>query len=407
MRDISTLRWRADRNRWPRALNHIVDSIAERPMSLAGRLAARRLGTPQPGTPTSVFDDAPQRVLIAPVNYSGQGRAWSAALSHCAGISASNMAVEVPGGFSFDADLIVPPAVYHNDPDWQRRQFAGVAAGATHVLIEAEEPPFGRLLGRDTGRQAAALVERGVDVAFIAHGTDIRLPSRHVARTPWSHYRSPGVYVPRLEHVARENRALLDRMGRPVFVSTPDLLADVDYAIWCPVAVDTERWSAPRADRGERLRVAHAPSVAGLKGTQLIEPALEDLAARGAIDWRLVQGVPSSSMPEVFAHTDVLLDQFLAGSYGVAAVEAMSAGCVVVGHVLDDVRTTVREVTGLELPVVEATPDTVAQVVVELADDPARVDRLRAEGIDFAREVHDGRLSADILIRNWIQRGSD
>lgn len=373
-------------------------------MSLAGRIAARRLGRPRPGTAVSQFDDALLRVLIAPVNYSGQGRAWAAALSRESGISAMNMAVEVPGGFAFAADLLVPVPVYHNDRDWQRRQFEAVAEHATHVLIEAEEPPFGRLLGRDTGRQAEALLARGVDVAFVAHGTDLRLPSRHLERTKWSHYRAPGVYVPRLEQVARENRLLLDRLKRPVFVSTPDLLADApDGAAWCPVVVHLERWERPgRLPHDGPLRVAHAPSVAGLKGTDLVAPAVERLAVEGTIDWRLIQGVPSAGMPALFGDTDVLLDQFMAGSYGVAAVEAMAAGCVVVGHVLPDVRDAVRTATGLDLPIVEADAAELEEVLRGLAADPDRVAELRRAGMGFVRQVHDGRLSAQVLRRGWL-----
>lgn len=376
-------------------------------MSIIGRLAARRYGSFETGTPISVVPDAPHRLLIAPVNYSGQGRAWAGALSREADIEAVNMAIDVPGGFAFDADLVVPTPVYHRDTDWQRRQFEGVASRMTHVLVEAQEPPFGRLLGRDTAAQVEALRGRGVAVAFIAHGTDIRLPSRHVQSTPWSHYRVPGVYVPRLEHVARSNRDMLDRMGLPTFVSTPDLLADVPDALWCPVVVEPERWALlePREIPSGPLRVVHAPSVAHLKGTELVEPIVRSLAASGTISWRLVSGVRSEDMPSVFHQADVLLDQFRAGSYGVGAVEAMAAGCVVVGHVLPEVRAQVRVTSGLDLPIVEATPVTLEDVLVRLSSSPERLIRLRDEGIAFARHVHDGRMSADILA-SWVRSES-
>lgn len=396
--------WRQDRNRWPRALNGAIDWVAAHPMSLFGRIAARRLGSPISGTPTSEWPPVKKRVLIAPVNYSGQAQAWARALSREPETSAVNMSVAVPGGFSFEADLIVPPAVYHNDRDWQQRQFSAVARGATHVLIEAEEPPFGRLMDRDTEKQARALLAGGVNVAFIAHGTDIRLPSRHLERATWSHYRSTGVYLPRLERVARDNRILLDRMARPTFVSTPDLLMDVDYANWVPVVVDVKRWATSRGEIPLRLRVAHAPSVANLKGTHLIAPVLEQLASEGVVHWKLVEHTPSREMPAVFAQTDVVLDQFQAGSYGVAAVEAMAAGCIVIGHVLEDVRLEVRRLTGLELPIIEATPRTLETVLRTLLEDASRIAKIRGDGITFVNAVHDGRMSANVLTREWLGR---
>ena len=377
-------------------------------MSPLGRLAARRLGRPAPhgSVATTSFDDRPIRLLIAPVNYSGQAYAWARALeTDDADISARNMAIEVPGGFDFAADLLVPVGTYHNDADWQQRQL-DAASHATHVLIEAEEPPFGRLLGRSVAAQAQALLDRGVDVAYLAHGTDARLPSRHMREHPISYYDDPAVYLPRAEQVAARNIELLRNSGRMVFVSTPDLLSDLPGAFWCPVTVDPARWAAD--DRRERpagapLRVAHAPSVAAYKGTPLIMPVLERLQAEGLIELDLIQGVPSADMPARFAAADVMLDQFRTGSYGVAACEAMAAGCIVIGEVFDRVRADIFTATGLRLPVLEAVPGTLEDVLRRLAAAPD-LSRERARSVEFVSAVHDGRHSARVLQQHWVSR---
>lgn len=374
-------------------------------MSPIGRLAARRLGRPAPqgSVPATEFADAPLRVLIAPVNYSGQGIAWARALEATnPSVCARNMAVEVPGGFSFEADLQVPVGTYHNDPDWQRRQFEA-AAHATHMVIEAEEPPFGRLFRRSVAAQAEALEARGVRVAHIAHGTDVRLPSRHAETSPWSYYRDPSVYLPRAEQLAARNIALLTESGRPQFVSTPDLLLDLPDAHWCPVVVDPNRWAVERpASRNPGpLRVVHAPSNPVLKGTPLILPTLKRLEAEGVISLRLIQGIPSARMPAVLAEADVLLDQFRLGSYGVAACEAMAAGCLVIGQISEQTRRVVREHGGHELPLVDAAPDTLEATLRSLA--AADLAPRRAEGIAFVRAVHDGALSGSVLFERFVE----
>lgn len=404
---MGTLPDAVNRNGLPRWVNAMIDAIADAPDSLVGRWAAKRMGPPAPpGTvPATSFADAPRRVLIAPVNYSGQGVAWARALERAdPALSARNMAVDVPGGFSFEADLVVPVGTYHNDPEWQQRQFAA-ALGATHVLVEAEEPPFGRLLARSVAAQARALIDGGVDVAFLAHGTDVRLPSRHLARNEWSHYADTSIYVPRAEEIAARNIELLTTSGRPCFVSTPDLLDDLPDAHWCPVVVDPNRWKARRPTREGPLRVAHAPSVGPVKGTALILPTLQALADEGVITLEIVQGRPSAEMPAVFAHADVVIDQMRIGSYGVAACEALAAGCLVVGHVAAHVRERVLTETGRVLPVIEATPATIEQTIRALAvsDD---VDEHRAVGIEFVSEVHDGRAAARTLLENWIIPGA-
>jgi hypothetical protein len=131
-------------------------------------------------------------------------------------------------------------------------------------------------------------------------------------------------------------------------------------------------------------------------------PTLERLEAEGLIELTLIQGVPSGQMPAAFARADVVLDQFRAGSYGVAACEAMAAGCIVVGQVTSQVRDAVRERTGRDLPIIDATPTTLEAVLRELAADPD-LDSRRASMIEFVHSVHDGRLAAEVLIDGWVR----
>lgn len=392
------------RSSFPRWLNRAIDHVADNPDGLLGRLAARSMGTygPEDVPPPTAPPAAARRVYIGPTNYAAQGWSWARSLDASgADVGARNMAVEVPGGFSFAADTEVPVAVYHRSHEWQLRELEAVGA-FTHVLFEAERPLFGRLFSRDVAAEVAALEERGVATGFMCHGTDVRLPSAHVDLTPWSPYHDPGLYLERYENEARRNRALLDRLDRPTFVSTPDLLVDVPYATWCPVVVDPRRWARPQRTPGGPLVVAHVPSHSTIKGTHLIRPALERLHAEGIVDYREISGVPSAQMPDLYGAADVVLDQFRLGSYGVAACEAMAAGRIVVGHVVPQVRDTVLRETGLELPVVEATPDTVEERLRALADDPAYRAEVSAAGVGFVDRVHDGRRSASILLEKWV-----
>lgn len=398
------------RNDYPRWLNALIDYVADHPMSIPGRIAALRLGLPRaharPGVSEPGTGDP--RLLIAPVNYSNQSTEWTRAVREALpSASTATMAIDVPGGFAFPSDLIVPVATYHNDRVWQRAQRESVR-GFSHVLVEAEEPLFGRLMQRDFMREIAWLTSAGVDVACIAHGTDIRVPSAHAEREPWSPYADPDLYSRRLERVTRKNIAMLRASGRPLFVSTPDLLLDLPEAIWCPVVVDADRWAAavPEASAADaRLRVIHAPSVSLIKGTQLIEPMLRRLDAEGVIAYREVRGVAAAEMPEVYAGADVVLDQFRLGSYGVAACEAMAAGKLVIGHISEGVRERVREDAGLDLPIVEATPHTLEEVLRGIAQDRAALARARDEGLQFVRRWHSGAESAAVLMRHWLSPG--
>lgn len=388
------------RSRMPRWTQRLMESAARDPDGPVGRLVGRLLGGGR--APVTEVPETAIRVYIAPTNYAGQGRLWAGALERAdSRIGARNMAVELPGGFAFPADTLVPIAAVNASEEWANAEWEA-ARRFTHVLVEAERPMFGKRFGRDLETEVLALERAGVSVAFLCHGTDVRDPDRHIGLTPWSPYtEDPRTDV--LRGDARENLALLERLRRPTFISTPDLAADVPWAHWCPVVVDAERFAtaAPVLPR-ERARVIHASSNALQKGSDRIEPALAPLIDSGAIDYALITGTPSAEMPGVFAGADIVLDQFRLGSYGVAACEAMAAGRIVVGHVLPFVRERVEREFGLPLPIVEATPETLRDVLEGLVADPEQARARAAAGPGFVRTVHSGEASARALLGRWI-----
>ena len=377
-------------------------------MSLMGRIAALRYRPRGPLPPVTQVPKSGVSVAIGPVNYSNQGTLWAQArVERFPQVATSTFAVDVPGGFHFPSDLIVPVDFYQRSRTWQEAQ-ANSVSSFSHVLVEAEEPLFGRYLDRSPEKERLFLQARGVSVAYMAHGTDIRIPSLHRQRTEWSPYADSTVYLEGLEKRARKNVGFLTSIENEVFVSTPDLLLDLPTATWCPVVVDIDTWALSEQDShaGSPLRVVHAPSVQTMKGTQLIEPVLRELEAAGIIEYRPLQGIPSHLMPKEISWADVVLDQFRLGSYGVAACEAMAAGKIVVGHIIPEVRQIVHENTGMSVPVIEATPQSLSDVLQELAQSSQQISSLQVTSREFVGRVHSGHRSAEILMNNWLDHGS-
>ena len=172
----------------------------------------------------------------------------------------------------------------------------------------------------------------------------------------------------------------------------------VPDATWLPVVVDVRRWR-PGAPVLERRRpvVVHVPSRASIKGSARVDEVLTKLHEAGQVEYRRLQGIEPARMPEIISQADVLLDQFALGSYGVLACEGMAAARVVLGHVTPDVRRAVKAACGVDLPVLEATPDTIEEVLASLVADRDGA-RARAEhGRTFVETLHDGRHSAGVL----------
>lgn len=348
--------------------------------------------------PPTPAPDARVRLLIGPVNYAGQAWSWARAASRHPDVEAVNLSLDSANTYGFPNDVVLDERVYWRSDYWGRRQLAAVASNFTHVLYEAEKPMFGRACGFDVRAETQRLRVAGVGVGMVSHGTDLRSPRRHRALDEWSPFADhTDPWVRELEHRTALNEQLLADLETPIFVSTPDLLLDVPMATWLPIVTDPPRWSADQPFGHERIRVTHAPSSARIKGSELIAPILDRLDNEGILDYAPVSGVPAARMPDVYRGVDVVLDQFRIGSYGVIAIEAMAAGRLVVAHVHDHVREYVRRTTGWELPVIQATPDTLEDV---LRDIVARPDFYRARarfGPSFVRNVHDGRRTIGAL----------
>ncbi|MEB4615421.1 glycosyltransferase [Leucobacter sp. M11] len=340
------------------------------------------------------------------MNYAGQGYAWARAVEqNLDEVGAVSMAYTGIGEFGFPVDQSVPATGYVLSKTWQREQAEAVASGFTHVMAEAERHLFGRVYDQSVEDQLRALEAAGVRVCMLAHGSDIRLPSRHAAAEPLSPFRDgEWQMTEQLEREARKNRALLEELGYPVFVSTLGLLPDVpDGAEWLPVVVDPSRW-APGAEILQRNVpvILHAPSRGLVKGSALIDPVLQRMHDDGEIVYRRVSGIPAHEMPAAIREADLVLDQFRIGDYGVAACEAMLAERLVVSHVTEDVRNQVLTRTGRALPILQATPATLQAVIRQALSEPEQSRALAREGRNFALDFHDGRRSAAVLAKFLI-----
>lgn len=343
--------------------------------------------------------EARVRLLIGPANSAGQGYQWARAVER--GMPYTD-AVSLRGigenAFAAPVDLQVPVAVYQRSDTWHER-FEEYLSHRTHVVWESGQPLLGRRYRSDVAREMDVMRERQVDGALLFHGSDIRPPSRHAALSPWSPFRHPTGAAFALEAEAARNTALAAQSESTVFVSTPDQLRWLPDAVWLPVVVDPAQWrvGSPESTPAARPVVVHAPSQKWLKGTDLIEPMLRRLAAEGVIEYRQLIGVPHASMPTFYAQADIVLDQFVLGIYGVAACEAMAAGRLVISHVDEFTRGQVRDRTGLELPVHEATLETLEGELRRAASAPAAFAEIRSAGPAFVHAVHDGRRSAAAL----------
>lgn len=349
----------------------------------------------------------PYRMLVGPVNYAGQGYRWARAAETSGIVSARNYVHTGNNPFGYDADHLVTWRTAEHSRAWQHAMLDEIRRSYTHVLIEACFPILGGMFRGDVRRQVALIRDAGVRVGVVGHGTDVRLPSRHAHDVPHSHFGAGAedwAPVESIERTVADNLALIADLGVPTFVSTAGLLADLPDAHLLGVVIDPEPWAndTPPLVR-ERLRVVHAPTQTHVKGTDLIRPTVQRLAADGVIDYIELDGVAHADMPAVFAEADVVLDQFRVGDYGVGACETMASGRIALTALTPQVRAEVERHAGMPIPIPAASIDTLEDVLRDIA---ARRDHYRAvaaQGPEFVRRLHDGRFSRDVLLREFLE----
>lgn len=376
----------------PKALQDTIASGIDR---------ARGVIPPEPPLPDM---SKPFRMLVGPVNYAGQGFRWSRAVETSGLVSAKNYVHEANNPFSYGADHVLSWRTAEHSRAWQKAMLDDIRDNYTHVLIEACFPILGGMFKGDVRRQVDLIRAAGVTVGVVGHGTDVRLPSRHMQNEEWSYFHNDvWVSADLLEPEVSRNLQLIAELDVPTFVSTAGLLLDLPDAHFLGVIVDEAKWAntAPLLER-ERIKVVHAPTNPNAKGTLQVAPIARRLHDEGLIEYVELKGIPNDQMPAVFADADVVLDQFRSGDYGVGACETMAAGRLLLAHVSDQVRQVVEESAGMELPIVEATIDSIEDVLRDIAARREHYRAIAATGPDFVHRLHNGDFSRNALMNHFF-----
>lgn len=146
--------------------------------------------------------------------------------------------------------------------------------------------------------------------------------------------------------------------------------------------------------------VVHAPSVRGIKGTDHVLAAVEQLRAEGvAFDFELVERRPNRYVRELLGRSDILVDQLYSETIATLALEGLASGNVVLARYLPE-----RLRIGADCPVVNVTADTLAAKLREVIRDRDLRRRLGAAGRSYV-EAHHAHTKVARELMEWIRAG--
>jgi len=166
---------------------------------------------------------------------------------------------------------------------------------------------------------------------------------------------------------------------------------DLSSRVYLPFDISSLKRSNLQNDK---IMIVHAPSDAQIKGTKYVLDAILQLEKEGyEIDFRLLKNVPNPIVRETLSQADIAIDQLFAFGPGMFALEAMTAGCVVLGG-------NMPQVSGypLELPIIRTDQDNIYQNVKMLLDNPKMIQVIGKQSRKYVEKYHDSRKIADKIV---------
>ena len=343
------------------------------------------------------------RVLHLPVAGAGQLRAFADAMKE-KGISASSLYLaDIAPPFEYGADLVMErvPTDLASASQIVKDLMSKYDIFHFHArpLLFSVHYPF------PSGMDMILLRAAGKKVFFHFHGSEARLASVFEATTPYNYISDnpSGLFTTFKEDEQRIFFEFVKGVCNNVFVLDGELQSYVGEALIVPRVVDLKRWAFIGTEPGEVLRVVHAPSRRGVKGTEQVLSAVKRLRSEGTrIELRLVENIPNEEAKEIYRWADVVIDGLRMGWYGVLSVEAMALGKAVVCYIRDDL----KHYLPYPPPLAIANPDNLYYVLKDLALHPEEVRSLGERGRKYVEELHDAEKVTDILLRIYEAQGN-
>ncbi|MEO6693382.1 MAG: aminotransferase, partial [Saprospiraceae bacterium] len=152
--------------------------------------------------------------------------------------------------------------------------------------------------------------------------------------------------------------------------------------------------------------IIHTPNHKGFKGTEFIVNTIERLKTKGLkIDFRLCEKMPNSQIKEIMLQSDILIEQIIANTYSLNAIEGLATGLTVISNLQASQNTKIFEHYSYlsECPIQSANIDSLEIVLEKIIVNPHLRNELQLKGIEYVNKYH-GEKAAQFLFENIYQK---
>jgi len=150
----------------------------------------------------------------------------------------------------------------------------------------------------------------------------------------------------------------------------------------------------PNYKINEKIKIIHAPSNHGIKGTNYIIDVIEKLKKENVdFEFELLENKSHSEVLEAIRNADILIDQMVAGWYGLISVESMALGKATVCFLRNDLYNYISDI-----PIINLNPDNLKEGLKKLILEKERLSEYGRAGRRYVEKYHDySKNSLDIL----------
>ncbi len=143
----------------------------------------------------------------------------------------------------------------------------------------------------------------------------------------------------------------------------------------------------------KKLLVVHLPTNSLLKGTNDVLKTISQLKCDFDFDFKLIENMSRSEALSFVRECDIVLDQFMVGSYGTVSLEAMAFGKPTVCYL----KPSVIEGLSEDCPIVNANVDNLKTVLAGLFTNGTFRYNLGVKGRAYVEKYHDSHKMAEQL----------
>ena len=215
---------------------------------------------------------------------------------------------------------------------------------------------------------------------------------------------SNGYYSNISDKAKRNSIQFYNKFCDIIFALNPDLMNILPSRTqFLPYAhVDLNNYQPKyNEEENEVIRIGHAPTNRGFKGTKYIINAAQKLKDEGyKIELILIESIPNSEAKELYKNIDIMVDQLFAGWYGGLAVEIMSLGKPVIAYIRENDLLHIPLEMKNDLPIINSNSKIIYETMKELILLPKNklIERGK-KSRKFVEKWHNPEIIANSLIK--------